>query len=287
MGATVPAKGPDVQEIRNLPIETRLTAYIDGEANREEKLAVEELLAKDADVHQVYDRLRHGSDVGRKLFDEILREPVPLALVRSIKSAPPPKIREVRRSRPAMKLAPSGKQALAAALILFVIGGGIGYLFGSQPGAARLTLPVAPSQSHSFPDDIAAAQRIYLRQSSHVVEVGPTRTDDIVTWLTGTVGVRFNVPDLASEGLVFQGARLLVAAGKPTGQLIYRNIDGEMISICFLKDASGSDSGDFNEVIKDDIGIVSWHRDGVGYAIVGASSDALLDDLANRVSVKI
>lgn len=277
-----------VQDSRKIPIEARLAAYIDGETSREEKLALEELLASDADAHRVYESLRHGSDIGRKVFDEILKEPVPLALVRSIKSAPPPKVRDPRRiSRPAIKLAPSGKQALAAALILFAIGGGIGYLFGTQPGAARLTLPLTANQARTWPDDIAAAQRIYLRQSSHTVELSATQSDEIMTWLTSTVGVKFSLPDLASEGLVFQGARLLVAAGKPTGQLVYRNIDGEIISVCFFKEAASADNGDFSEVIKDDIGIVSWHRAGVGYAIVGVSSDPLLDDIANRVSVEI
>jgi anti-sigma factor RsiW len=277
-----------VQDTRKIPIDARLTAYIDGEASREERLALEQLLASDADVHRIYDNLRHGSDIGRKAFDEVLKEPVPLALVRAIKSAQPPKARDVRRlSRPVMKLAPSGKQALAAALILFVIGGGIGYLLGTQPGAARLTLPVSASQGRAWADDIAAAQRIYLRQSTHVVELSATQTDEIMTWLTSAVGVKFSLPDLASEGLVFQGARLLVAAGKPTGQLVYRNIDGEIVSVCFLKEGMGTETGDFNEVIKDDVGVVSWHRAGVAYAIVGASSDALLDDLANRVSTEI
>ncbi len=277
-----------VQDIRKIPIEARLAAYIDGEASPEERRTLEDLISADADTGRVYETLRQGSDIGRKVFDDLLKEPVPLALVRSIKSAPAPKVREVRRlSRPAVKLAPSGKQALAAALILFVIGGGIGYLFGTQPGAARLTLPLVPNQARTWPDDLAAAQRIYLRQSSHIVELGATESDEIITWLTSTVGVKFNLPDLSSQGLVFQGARLLVAGGKPTGQLVYRNIDGEIVSVCFFKDSAGTDGSDFNEIIKDDIGIVPWHRAGVGYAIVGASSDALLDDIANRVSVAI
>ncbi len=277
-----------MQDTRKTSIEARLTAYIDGEAGAEEKLALEHLISTDHDAGRVYENLRQGSDIGRKVFDDLLKEPVPLALVRSIKSAPAPKERDIRRiSRPAIKLAPSGKQALAAALILFVIGGGIGYLVGTQPGAARLSLPLIPNQNRTWADDIAAAQRIYLRQSSHVVELGATESDEIVSWLTATVGVKFALPDLSSQGLVFQGARLLVAAGKPTGQLVYRNIDGEIVSVCFFKDNASSDGSDFNEIIKDDIGIVPWRRAGVGYAIVGASSDALLDEIANRVSVEI
>lgn len=277
-----------MQDNRKTSIEARLAAYADGEISREEKAAVEDLLSKDADARRIYETIRHGSDIGRKAFDEILKEPVPLALVRSIKSAQPPKPREARRgARPSLKVAPTGRQALAAALILFAVGCGIGYLFGTQPGASRLAQPPALAQNRLWPDDIATAHRIYLRQQSHIVEVPATQIDEIQKWLTSSVGVKFNMPDLASEGLIFQGARLVVAAGKPTGQLVYKTVDGEIVAVCFVKDDSATGNVDFSEVIKDDIGIVSWHRSGIGYAVVGMSSDPLLDDIANRVSTEI
>lgn len=271
-----------------MPIETRLAAYADGDISREEKLAIEELLAGDSDARRIYDTLRHGSDIGRKAFDEILKEPVPLALVRSIKSAQPPKSREARRlARPTLKLAPTARQALAASLLFFIVGGGLGYLLGIHQGGSRLASPATPAVFHAWPDDLATAHRIYLRQQSHVVEVPATQIDEIQKWLTSTVGVRFNLPDLASEGLIFQGARLVIAAGKPTGQLVYKSVEGEIIAVSFFKEDGSIGNVDFNEVIKDDIGIVTWHRAGIGYAVAGNSSNALLDDIANRVSSEI
>ena len=118
-------------------------------------------------------------------------------------------------------------------------------------------------------------------------EVPASDGDEILKWLTASVGVKFNIPDLATDGLVFQGARLLVAGGKPVGQLLYKSVDGDVIAISFVKDDGVEDSSDFDEKIKDDVGVVSWHRGGIGYAIVGPSSDAMLDDLANRVSSEI
>jgi anti-sigma factor RsiW len=276
--------------MKKTPLEVRLSAFMDGEMSREEKEELEKLIASDADARRIYDELKHGSDVGRKAFDEILKEPVPLALVRSIKSTQPPKTREPspRLTRQSLKLAPTGKQSLAAALILFVVGGGIGYLFGMQPADVPAGAPPTPTQLmlRNWLDDIAAYHRIYSRQPQHMVELQASQLDEIAKWLASTVGVKFNFPDLAADGLVFQGARMSVAAGKPVGQLIYKNLDGDVVAICFTK-TDGTADDDFSETIKDDISIVSWHRNGATYAIVGPSSNAMLDQIANRVSSEI
>ncbi|MDL2405061.1 anti-sigma factor [Rhizobium calliandrae] len=276
-----------------MPLEARLSAFMDGETSREEKEELERLIASDPEARRIFNELKHGSDVGRKAFDEVLKEPVPLALVRSIKSAQAPKAREPapRLSPPSLKLAPTGRQALAAALILFVVGAGIGYLFGIQPSGTPAAAPAAPTAvpapNRTWLDDIAAYHRIYSHQPHHVVEVQATEIDEINKWLTGTVGVKFNLPDLAADGLVFQGARMFIADDKATGQLIYKDLDGDVIAICFMKDDSAAADGNFDETIKDDVSVVSWHRNGTAYAVVGPSSDAMLDEIANRVSTEI
>ncbi|WP_349955987.1 anti-sigma factor [Rhizobium sp. ZPR3] len=279
-----------MQDMKKTPLEVRLSAFMDGEMSREEKEELEKLIASDADARRIFDELKHGSDVGRKAFDEVLKEPVPLALVRSIKSAQPPKTRDPspRLTRQSLKLAPTGKQSLAAALILFAVGGGIGYLFGMQPADVPASPPPIPTQvmTRNWLDDIAAYHRIYSRQPQHMVELQASQLDEIAKWLTSTVGVKFNFPDLAADGLVFQGARMFIAGGKPVGQLIYKNLDGDVVAICFTK-TDGVADDDFSETIKDDISIVSWHRNGTTYAIVGPSSDAMLDQIANRVSSEI
>ncbi|MDK4700977.1 MULTISPECIES: anti-sigma factor [unclassified Rhizobium] len=279
-----------MQDMKKTPLEIRLSAFMDGETSREEKEELEKLIASDPNARRIFDELRHGSDVGRKAFDEVLKEPVPLALVRSIKSTQPPKTREPspRITRHSLKLAPTGRQSLAAALILFAVGGGIGYLFGMQPADVPASAPPTPSQlmTRNWLDDIAAYHRIYARQPQHMVELQASQLDEIAKWLASTAGVKFNFPDLAADGLVFQGARMSVAAGKPVGQLIYKNLDGDVVAICFTK-TDGIADDDFNETIKDDISIVSWHRNGTTYAVVGPSSNAMLDQIANRVSSEI
>lgn len=271
-----------------MPIEARLSAYLDGETDREEKEELERLIASDPEARRIYDMLRHGSDIGRKTFDEVLKEPVPLAFVRSIKSTQPPKAKEAPRfARTGLKLAPNGRQALSAAIILFFLGGGIGYLLGIQPLGPLATAPASSPSQHGWVDDISASHRVFSHLQQHAVEVPASQSDEIDRWLTENVGVRFSLPDLTSEALTFQGARLLVIAGKPAAQLIYRNGDGDFIAVYFLKDNDINAGDQFNETIRDDVGVVSWHRDGVAYAVAGPSSDPTLDDIADRVANEI
>jgi anti-sigma factor RsiW len=274
-------------DMKKTPLEARLSAYMDGETSREEKEELERLIASDAETRRLYEVLKRGSEVGRGAFDEVLREPVPLALVRAIKTAQPPKAREIPRFiPPSLKLAPTGRQALAASLILFFVGGGIGYFYGTSP-TGQPPAQVAQAPAHGWTDDVAVSHRIYAHQPSHLAELPATQVAEIIQWLGGTVGVKFNVPDLSSVGLSFQGARLVVAQGKPTGELVYKNPDGEIIAIYFQKDGSNDESNDFNEVIKDDVGVVTWHRNDTAFAVVGPSADATLDDIAGRVSTTI
>jgi anti-sigma factor RsiW len=171
-------------------------------------------------------------------------------------------------------------------LILFFIGGGIGYFYGTSPNGQPMA-QIAQAPAHGWIDDIAVLHRIYAHQPRHLAELPATQAAEIIEWLSGNVGVKFNLPDLSSVGLSFQGARLVVAQGKPTGQLIYKNADGEVIAVYFQKDNTTDESADFNEIIKDDVGVVSWHRNGAAFAVVGPSADATLDDIAGRVSTTI
>lgn len=276
-----------MEDLRKLPLDVRLSAFLDGETGPGEKEELERLIATDRDARALYETLKRGSDLGKRAFDDMLKEPVPLSLVRSIKYAQPPKTppRLANFSRPKLPLAPTGKQALAASLLLFALGGVIGYLAGLKPAAPLPPVEVAQA-ARTWLDDIAAYHRVYARQQRHLVEVPAAEQDHIVSWLTSSVGVGFNVPDLKAQGLVFQGARLLVAEGKPVAQLIYKGLDGDIVAICFMKAGAVSQEKEagLDELIRDDIGMVYWHNDQASYVVVGPSSEASLTDLARKVS---
>ena len=110
-------------DFKKLPLDAQLTALLDGETTPEEKHELEERIASDEGARRLYDKLRHGADFGRRRLDDVLKEPVPLALVRSKAADDPQAMAESARlqrlltrasgwTRPAFPL--SGADVLAA-----------------------------------------------------------------------------------------------------------------------------------------------------------------------------
>ena len=72
-----------MENFKELPLDVRLSAYMDGQVSAEDASELEALIASDPKAREILDTLKAGSDFGNQAFEEMLREPVPLNLVRS------------------------------------------------------------------------------------------------------------------------------------------------------------------------------------------------------------
>ncbi|MCV9961334.1 anti-sigma factor [Pararhizobium sp. BT-229] len=277
-----------MQSTKGLALEVRLSAYLDGEVDEAERKELEQLVARDDEARLLLEMLKAGNAFGNKAFEEFLHDPVPLSLVRRIKQGPGvnPKAERVVNAAPRKAKTKLWPRALAASVVLLLVGGSTGYIIGKTSDDA--TRPMSVAAARTWLDDIADYHRIYSRQSAeHLVEVPASGDARIETWLTASVGVNFARPDLTARGLTFEGARLLVASGKPVAQLMYKNEDGDVFAICFLKSKPGTTDGKMTESMRDDIAMISWQKGAASYVVVGPSSDANLQQLADAVSTAI
>ena len=281
-----------MESTQGLPLEVRLSAYLDGQLPRAEMNEIDEILAGDDSARDVFEKLKLGSEFGARAFDRMLQEPIPLDLVRNIKeshkaedNAPKLGIAAIPvAAAPARRSSAFWPQALAASLAIFLAGGLAGYLVSEQQDAEQ---PLRIAAARTWLDDIADYHRIYARQTRHLAEVPASEGQHIVEWLSTSTGVPFRLPDLSGQNLTFEGARLLVAGGKPTAQLLYRNAQNEVFAICFLQsDPVGSPTA-LAESMRNDIGLVSWQKGAAAYVVVGPSADANLDRIAEAVSTSI
>lgn len=284
-----------MESTQGLPLEVRLSAYLDGQLPEAEVEEIDAILAGDDDARVVFERLKLGSEFGARAFDRMLQEPIPLDLVRTIKDVgknddEPPKLGFAGipvAATPAPRRSPFWPQALAASLVIFLAGGAVGYLVSEQKQATTQVASGQFAPVRTWLDDIADYHRIYARQTRHLVEVPASDKEHIAEWLSASTGVNFALPDLSAQKLTFEGARLLVAGGKPTAQLLYRDAENEIFAICFLQSDPVEGKTDLIETMRNDIGLVSWQKGNAAYVVVGPSSDADLERIAEAVSTSI
>lgn len=272
---------------KGLKLEVRLSAYMDGEVSDAERKDIEHLIARDDEARRMLETLKAGNGFGNRAFESFLHDPVPLSLVREIKQGPGsvPKNARIAKAAPKPARIRMWPRATAATIALLAIGGSTGYIVGKTSNDDLAPHKVATLRN--WLDDIAAYHRIYARQQSHLIETPASDSQALRNWLTSSVGVSFRLPDLTGTGLVFEGGRMLVAAGKPVGQLVYKNQDGAIFAICFIKSAPGDTDGVKTESMRDDLAMISWQKGEATYVVVGPSADPNIEELADTISASI
>jgi anti-sigma factor RsiW len=74
-----------VTELDKLPLEVRLSAFLDDELPQKEKTAIMRLLATDCAAQALLFRLKTGSEAGNAMFATLLDDPLPLSFLRAIR----------------------------------------------------------------------------------------------------------------------------------------------------------------------------------------------------------
>ncbi len=256
---------------------TRLSAYRDGELPEAEARAVAALLARVPAVQAEYDALLRTDDAIGKAFAAMLHDTVPDDMVRSLGQAP---LAPLPANIPS---APRWGMALAASVALLMIGGA---------GGSYLTRQMAPPQQLAvgWLDQVAEYHQVYASQGRHLVEVPASDKAHLESWLSAQTGVTFTAPDLSASGLTFQGARLLVASGKPVAQLMYTDAAGQVIALCFMAggDAALDDGlSPFATRQFGSVDMVSWKSRDASYVVVGPKGATGLDAIAKAAAVTL
>lgn len=272
------------------PLERRLSAFVDSQVSDAERQDVESMLVNDSHARALHDDLKRGSQTGRQIFEEMLKEPVPLDLVRSIKNAPLPRkaVRLPGSARRNRTFRPSGVQALSACVLTLLLGCGLGYMIGARPSGMHSpeTLASQAFEQRDWLDDIVSHYRLYSRQQNRLAEIGADSPADILEWLTTGTGVSFRIPDLTESGLAFVGARLVTAENTPTGVLFYRRTggdnEGDILALTFSRVRPETTKP--IEDIRLDTSLVSWSSTLATYVIVAPSSAADLDEIAAKAA---
>lgn len=228
--------------------EDELHAYVDNELPAERRGDVEAWLATHPDDAERVRSWRAMADALHARYDTIADEPIPKRLEIE---------RLVRQPR---KLVYG---AIAATLVAFIAGGGVGWL---ARGAAA-----SPSALQNFTVHALEAHRLYVVEVRHPVEVPGSERAHLQQWLTKRCGWLVRAPELAPAGLKLVGGRLLPGSGGPASFMMYESTSGERFTIYTVK--SDAKATQMRYAAQGRESSLFWADDGVAYAVVSTGID--------------
>ncbi|WP_024510364.1 anti-sigma factor [Bradyrhizobium sp. ARR65] len=241
---------------RKIPVtEDELHAYVDGELPAERRSDVEAwLAAHPADAERVQS-WRAMAEALHLRYDSVVNEPVPRQLELE---------RLVRQPRRWIY------GSVAAALVAFVAGGGVGWVVRGATSK--------PSPVQDFMLDALDAHRLYVVEVRHPVEVPGSERAHLQAWLTKRCGREVRAPELASAGLKLVGGRLLPGPSGPASFLMYESAAGERFTVYAAK--ASTETAHMRYTTMDDDGAMFWADRGVGYVVSGGNDRERLAQVA-------
>ena len=238
--------------------EDELHAYVDNELPAERRGDVEAWLAMHPDDAERVRSWRTMADALHARYDAIADEPIPRRLEIE---------RLVRQPRKWIY------GAIAAALVGFIAGGGVGWLAHG--------VSAAPSAFQILTVDALDAHRLYAVEVRHPVEVPGSERTHLQQWLTKRCGWDVRAPELDATGLKLVGGRLLPGPTGPASFLMYESASGERFTIYTARAAAGTTQMRYARQDKD--GALFWAERGVAYVVSGSSDRERLTQVARLV----
>ena len=237
-------------------LENDLQAFVDGVLDEARRAEVETYLAERPEEAERVRAYRAQDAALRTLFDPVLAEPVPAALVAR---------HAAQRWRPF---------ALAAS-VLFA-GVAIGWF-------ARGSLAPLPQAAASLARSAAIAHAVYAPEVRHPVEVGAAQEDHLVKWLSKRLDTDLRVPKLAPLGYDLVGGRLLSGPQGPVAQFMYQDAKGQRLTLYVSKQKGEGRDTAFRFSQEGQISVFYWIDRNYGYALSGEMKRATLLTLATAV----
>jgi len=243
----------------NIPVtEDELHAYIDNELPAERRGDVETWLATHADDSERVQSWRAMAEMLHARYDSIADEAVPKRL-------------EIERLARQPRKWMVG--AVAATLLAFVAGGGVGWI---AHGAAS-----SPSAFQILTLDALDAHKLYVVEVRHPVEGPGSERTHLQQWLTKRCGWEVRAPVLDATGLKLVGGRLLPGPTVPASFLMYEGPSGERFTVYAAKATVETTQMRYASQGRD--GAMFWAERGVGFVVAGSGDRDRLGQIAKIV----
>jgi anti-sigma factor RsiW len=265
----------------NSVTEDELHAYVDGMLAEARRADVERELERNPDLAaRVSDHFSLNALLHER-YDRVLSEPLPARL------------------RPATKASPKRDAAnwprfagMAAALVL-----GVGIGWATHVGTNVMTASTNTGDIHAVRAD---GNEMFARQAAiaHVVYMpevvrpdnmsSGSQERDFVQWLSNRLGTDVHPPVLANSGLELSGGRLLPDDdGGQVAQFMYRNAQGERVTLCISHRKVSASTTAFKLYKDGPVSVFYWVDGDFGYALSGGIDRKALLQLSHDVYAQL
>jgi anti-sigma factor RsiW len=185
--------------------EEDLHAYIDAALSAARHAEVADYLRAHPDVAARVEVFMTQRVALREALAPIAEEPVPAALNLAALIA--------RHRRPAWH----GWRPLAASVLLFALGGAVGWVARG---------PIGPTGISALARDAAYSYEVFAPDQGRPVELRAADSALLVRWLSRRLNHPVVIPDLSASGYQFMGGRLIATSNGPAGLLMYDDTHG-------------------------------------------------------------
>ncbi len=264
----------------DLPHDTRLSAWLDDELNKEQRAEVEAWLRDNPDDAARVRLWAADRDVLRARLGPALEEAVPTRLEQVVWSHSPSTLS-------------SGWQRVAAGLAVLAIGAALGAGLAWRWQRSNPAEPVVSGDT-GWEQRAVTAHSVYVPEVRHPVEVAVAgksadesraQEEHLSRWLTKRLGMPVKLFDLRAQGYELVGGRLLPDAAAPSAQLMYQR-SGEAMAprvTVYLRKPESTTPAAFRYERQEDLGMFYWVEGSTGYALVGALPRDQLMSLAESI----
>ena len=251
-------------------LDEEITAYLDGELDDARRASLEARLAADDATRARLETLRAGRPPAEP-FD-LLLDMAPIDRLEAMLDA-------VDKPAPRTWGSFGGLRALAAAVLLLVLGGAIGF------GLSRTLAPTEVAEVPGWRAVVADYVALYTPETFALAPADPEAYAPRLKIVGDGLGLPLAPETVALPGLDLKGAILFHYDGKPLGQVSYLSTQYGPVAFCIIRNGREDAPLAFEE--RRGMNVAFWNDGGRGYLIIGTMPQEEIASLAETLAGRV